>query len=122
MCLTLQPARAIRSSGGAATRSCRIVTDRPPLAQTAAAAPAADLITSLPGFAKMPAFNSYSGYLTVPGPFKQVRRWRRPACGAVAAPRIAADLTPPPSAATIDAVHVAQDPLPVPGEPGQPGQ
>ena len=35
-----------------------------------AAAPASDLVTSLPGFASWP-FKLYSGYIEVPGPFEQ---------------------------------------------------
>jgi hypothetical protein len=35
----------------------------------ASAAPAADLVGTIPGFDKAP-FDTYSGYLTVPGPFK----------------------------------------------------
>ena len=34
-----------------------------------AGAPAADKVTSLPGFASWP-FDVYSGYLNVPGPFE----------------------------------------------------
>ena len=37
------------------------------IATTALAAPAADLVTSIPGFAAFP-FTAYSGYLKVPGP------------------------------------------------------
>ena len=38
------------------------------------AAPAADLVTSLPGFGDLSSlpFKVYSGYLTVPGPFTRM--------------------------------------------------
>jgi carboxypeptidase C (cathepsin A) len=40
----------------------------PALAALAAAAPEADLVVQLPGFAKHSGFKVYSGFLTVPGP------------------------------------------------------